>query len=234
MGIEPGCTMKIQPPNTKILQLRRPYNLLSHEIFVLWNLQMISEGGNPQRFSVWVTQLNCLRKWIIFLLIWSMIQTGSPRHKMNIDPASTQTRFKYHKTMFILSPLTAGMIVKSGIFIIWEIYFILVSMTLSSLFQRRLSLQSRESSWFFRTKTHLCKSARRPGIRTWMTASLVFTGSRASLRSGAVMWWTTSDTFQRRFWIFHLSRCSWTPLATSVRRRRRWNSIYATWLQVGQ
>ena len=49
-----------------------------------------------------------LRKWIIFLVIWSMIHTGSPRHEMNIDPASVQTIFKYHKTMAIHSPLTAG------------------------------------------------------------------------------------------------------------------------------
>ena len=49
-----------------------------------------------------------LRKWIIFLVIWSMIQTGFPRHETNIDPASVQTMFKYHKTMAIHSPLTAG------------------------------------------------------------------------------------------------------------------------------
>ena len=78
----------------------------------------------PKDFpSGWCNNKKSLRKWTMILLIWSMIQTGSPKHETNIDPACKHMRFEYLKTMAILSPLTAGMIVKSDILIIWKIQF---------------------------------------------------------------------------------------------------------------
>ena len=56
MGIEPGCTWSSSRRTPRCFSSKRPWNLLSHEIFVSWNLQMISEDGNPQGFYVWMMQ----------------------------------------------------------------------------------------------------------------------------------------------------------------------------------
>ena len=64
MGIEPGCTWsssRLTPRwsnrrTPRCSSSKRPWNLLSHEIFVSWNLQMILEDRNPQGFYVWMMQ----------------------------------------------------------------------------------------------------------------------------------------------------------------------------------
>ena len=116
IGIEPGCTWSSSRLTSRWSSRRtprcssskRPWNLLSHEILVSWNLQMISEDRNPKGFYVWMMQPKASESELYILVIWSMIQTGSQRHETNIDPASVQTMFKYYKMMAIHSPLTAG------------------------------------------------------------------------------------------------------------------------------